>query len=198
MLLAKLAAVSEAVSVTSSRTAKRKLLAEVLAELEPEEVEAAVGFLVGAPRQGALGVGWATVAKVTAEPAVEASITVAELDATLSELQRTEGQGSNQTRQGLLAALWERGTAAEHDFIGRLLTGGLRQGALAGVVSDAVAAAAGVPATAMRRATMLQGDLGQAAAVALTEGIEGLATIDLVVGRPIQPMLASTAADELG
>lgn len=199
MLLARLVATSAAVTATSKRTAKRELLAELLADLEPHEVEPAVGFLIGSPRQGALGVGWATVAKVAAhdgsEPGGEASITVADLDATLTELKATEGEGSNQARRDLLAELFRRATAAEHDYVGRLLTGGLRQGALAGVVTDAVASAAGVKLALMRRATMLQGDLPQAARIALVDGSDGLAAVDLAVGRPIQPMLASTAAD---
>ncbi|MEM9135421.1 MAG: ATP-dependent DNA ligase [Actinomycetota bacterium] len=199
MLLARLVATSAAVTATSKRTAKRDLLAELLADLDADEVEPAVGFLIGSPRQGALGVGWATVAKVVQEeldrPADEPSITVAELDTALTELQATEGEGSNQARRHLLAALLERATADERDYVGRLLTGGLRQGALAGVATDAVASAAGVKLALMRRATMLQGDLPQAARIALVDGADGLAAVDLAVGRPIQPMLASTAAD---
>ncbi len=199
MLLARLVATSAAVTATSSRTAKRELLAELLADVDVDEVEAAVGFLIGSPRQGALGVGWATVGKVIqeelAEPAGDPSITIGELDGALSELQRTEGEGSNRARRDLLAELLGRATLDERDYVGRLLTGGLRQGALAGVTTDAVAAAAGVKPALMRRATMLQGDLPQAARIALTEGAEGLAAVDLAVGRPIQPMLAATAAD---
>src|SRR5205823_12614127 len=77
----------------------------------------------------------------------------------------------------------------------RLLLGELRQGALEGVMADAVARAAGMPAPAVRRAVMLAGDLPRAAAAALTGGEDALAAIGLQVLRPVQPMLASTSAD---
>src|SRR5206468_199055 len=94
----------------------------------------------------------------------------------------------------LLDTLLARATTAEIDFIADLLTGGLRQGALEGVMAEAVAKAAEVPATVVRRACMLAGDLGHAAAVALADGRAGLEAIGLEVLRPVQPMLASTAA----
>ncbi len=75
-----------------------------------------------------------------------------------------------------------------------MLAGGeLRQGALAGIVTDAVAAAAGVDAKAVRRAAMLAGDLPAVAEAALTSGAAGLDGFHLQVGRPVQPMLAKTA-----
>ena len=195
MLLHRIAGVSEAVAATSSRSAKRDLLAEVIAALGPNEVEAAIGFLTGSPRQGSIGVGWATIADVDVEPVADtaATVTVSEVDELLDQIAVTTGPGSAQARRELLAGLLSRMTRTEQGFVRRLLTGGLRQGALAGVVSDAVAAAAGVKAALVRRATMLQGDLGRTALVALTEGTAGLDAVDLEVGRPILPMLASTA-----
>lgn len=195
MLLARLAETSLAVAATSSRTAKRDLLAAVIADLDSSEVEPAIGFLTGAPRQGAIGVGWATVARLEVEPAAEASLGVTDLDELLTAVQATTGPGSVGARAELLTAFFTRATAPEHELVRRILVGELRQGALAGVVTDAVAAAAGVTATLLRRAVMLRGDLGATALVALTEGADGLAAITVEVGRPIQPMLASTAPD---
>ena len=194
MLLKRLAETSQAVAATGSRKAKGELLAAVLADLQPSEVEPAIGFLTGSPRQGALGVGWATVSKVAVQPAEVASIDVLDLDGLLTTVATTSGPGSNNARTELLTEFLSRATEVEHDFIRSILIGDLRQGALAGVVTDAVAKAAGVKLALLRRAVMLQGDLGQAATVALAQGTEGLEAIDLVVGRPIQPMLASTAA----
>ena len=195
MLLRRLADTSVAVAATSSRKEKGELLAAVIADLDPEEVEAAIGFLTGSIRQGAIGVGWATVAKVAVEPAAEPTLEVAELDELLTEVAVTTGPGSAAARAGLLGAFLARATSAEHEFVRRVLIGDLRQGALQGVATDAVAKAAGVTQRLLRRAVMLQGDLGKTAVVALTEGTAGLEAIDLEVGRPIQPMLASTAAD---
>src|SRR5581483_9963154 len=126
---------------------------------------------------------------------VGAGITIGELDRTLTELAGTIGAGSVGARSRLIDSLLTRATPAEMDFIADLLTGGLRQGALEGVMAEAVAKAAEVPAAVVRRACMLAGDLGHAAAIALREGREGLEAVGLEVLRPVGPMLASTAPD---
>ncbi len=210
MLLAEVVEASARVAATPARTAKISALAELLRRLPPDEVEPAVGFLVGEPRQGRIGVGWATLAKrrgfsagtvpeTTTIPAEneepDGRITVGELDRALSELSATTGAGSVAARGALIDGVLARATRAEVDFIADLLTGGLRQGALEGVMAEAVAKAAEVPAAAIRRACMLAGDLGRTAAVALAEGRAGLDAVGLEVLRPVQPMLASTAAD---
>jgi DNA ligase-1 len=193
-LLAEVAATSIDVSSTSSRTAKRDAIAALLARLQPEEVEPVVGFLVGEPRQGRIGIGWRTLAAAEVPPASEPSLTVGEVDLALTALSTLSGAGSSGRRRTLLGDLLGRATPAEADLLARLLGGELRQGALAGVVTDGVAAAAEVPATVLRRALMLGGDLGVVARIALTEGRPGLEAVHLQVGRPVQPMLASTAA----
>lgn len=195
MLVSRLAATSAAVAATSKRTEKRSLLAATITDLVPGEIEAGIGFLVGAPRQGRVGIGWATLQRAITTAADEPSITIRDLDQLIDQVAATSGAGSSQARVDQIIALLERATADEVPFIRHVLIGDLRQGALAGVVTDAVAAAAGVKAPLLRRAVMLCGDLGVGARVALTEGTPGLERIDLVVGRPIQPMLASTASD---
>src|SRR5581483_4603986 len=200
MLLAEVVDVSARVAATPARTAKIAALADLLGRLAPDEVEPAVGFLVGEPRQGRIGVGWASVRRATLDQrdraaAGEPSITIGEVDRALTELAATTGDGSVAARAALLDGLLARASRAEADFVADLLTGGLRQGALEGVMAEAVAKAAGVPAAAVRRACMLAGDLGHAAAVALAEGRPGLEAVGLEVLRPVQPMLASTAAD---
>jgi DNA ligase-1 len=200
MLLAEVVEVSGRVAATPARSAKIAALADLIRRLDPDEVEAAVGFLVGEPRQGRIGVGWASVRRASGTmraglAAGEPSITISEVDRALAELAGTAGAGSLGLRAALLEGLLARSTTAEADFLSDLLTGGLRQGALEGVMAEAVAKAAEVPATVVRRACMLAGDLGHAAAVALAEGRAGLEAIGLEVLRPVQPMLASTAAD---
>ncbi len=195
MLLADLVATSAAVAATRSRTAKVTALADLLRRLEPDEVEAAVGFLTGAPRQGRIGVGWRTAFKVEVPPAAMPSVELREVDRVLGELAVTTGAGSVAARQGLLADLFGRATAPEAEFVRTLLSGGLRQGALAGVMTDGVAKAAGVPLDLLRRAAMLSGDLGRTAALALTGGAEALEAVHLAVLNPVQPMLAASAAD---
>jgi DNA ligase-1 len=182
------------VTATSSRSAKIAILAELLRTLEPAEVPICVGFLSGVPRQGRVGIGYATVYRLEATPAAEPSLTVADVDRAISEVQDTTGTGSSTERGQILGKLFCRATAPEAEFLRRLLTGELRQGALAGLMADAVARAAGVPGDVARRALMLSGDLPRTAQIAMTEGEPGLRAVGFEIFRPILPMLASTSA----
>jgi DNA ligase-1 len=190
-LLADVVAVSQAVAETSSRSRKVAVLSDLLRRLEPAEVPVVVGFLSGAPRQGRVGVGYATVYALEEPATLEPTLTVSDLDAAITAIQATTGQGSAGVRRGVLAELLQRATDAEASFVKRLFTGELRQGALAGIMVDAVAKAAGVPLDAARRALMLSGDLPHTAELALTNGEEGLRAVGLELFRPILPMLAS-------
>jgi DNA ligase 1 len=194
-LLADVVTASREVTGTSSRSKKVAILAGLLGRLEPGEVGMAVGFLTGAPRQGRVGVGYSTIYRIECEPAREASVTIEELDRAIDQVHATTGSGSVAERKRILTDLLGRATEEEADFVGRLFTGGLRQGALAGLMADAVAKAAGVSGTIARRALMLSGDLSRTAEIAMTEGEEGLREVGFELFRPILPMLASTAAD---
>jgi DNA ligase 1 len=181
------------VASTSSRSQKVALLAGLLRKLDPDEIVAAVGFLAGAPRQGRVGVGWSTIAGLAVEAGAEPSLTIHDLDLALTEVQQTTGSGSAAARKRILGELLARATADEAGFIRRLFTGELRQGALAGLMIDAVAQAAGVPGELARRALMLSGDLTRTAEKAIVEGEHGLRAVGFELFRPILPMLASTA-----
>ena len=194
MLLADVVATSAAVAATSSRSAKRDAIAELLGRLEADEVEPVVGFLVGQPRQGRIGVGWRTLASAERPPASSPTLTVGEVDRTLDQLAALAGPGSGNARLEILGRLLGRATADEASFLARLLGGELRQGALEGVMADAVARAASLPPAVVRRAMMLGGRLDTTARLALHGGRAALAAVGLKVGRPVQPMLASTAA----
>lgn len=193
----RLAAVVDAsreVAATRARSTKVAILAELLRSVDPGEVAICVGFLSGAPRQGRVGVGYAMVYGIDVSPAVEPSLTVVDLNLTIDEIAADTGTGSAARRRGLLTELLGRATEAEAEFVRRLLTGDLRQGALAGVMADAVAKAAGVSAGVARRALMLSGDLTRMAEIAITGGEAGLAAVGLELFRPILPMLASPGA----
>jgi DNA ligase-1 len=192
-LLADVVAASDEVSRTSSRSRKNAILAELLRRLEPEEIEAAVGFLTGAPRQGRIGVGWSTAYGVERTAAASPTLTLADVDQAITVIQAATGGGSSAARRQTLGELFQRATAAEADFIRRLFTGELRQGALAGLMLEAIAAAASVPSDIVRRAWMLSGDLLRTARIAMTSGEPGLRAIGFEIFRPVMPMLASTA-----
>jgi DNA ligase 1 len=184
---------SRAVAETSSRSQKVAILAELLKRLDPNEVPLAVGFLAGAPRQGRVGVGYSTIYGLERAPAVAASLTIHDLDRVIAEIQEATGAGSATRRRQILGELLSRATEHEADFVKRLFTGELRQGALAGVMIDAIAKAAGVAGELARRALMLSGDLTRTAEAAMVSGEEGLRAFGFELFRPIFPMLASTA-----
>ncbi|HET6949144.1 MAG TPA: ATP-dependent DNA ligase [Acidimicrobiales bacterium] len=195
MLFAEVVATTGTVAATRARSAKVAALADLLARLAPGELPVVVAVLTGAPRQGRIGVGWRTVQAIEAEPAAEPSLAVLDVDAALDRLAGLRGAGSQAARAAELRDLLGRATRDEQDLLRRLLVGELRHGALEGLVTDAVAKAAGVPLTAVRRAAMLAGDLPHVAVLACTEGEAGLGTVGLTLLRPVQPMLAQTAAD---
>ncbi|WP_136706268.1 ATP-dependent DNA ligase [Agromyces sp. H66] len=194
MLLDELVTTAEAVTATRSRLAKVDALAALLARLDSDEIAPAVGFLVGKPRQGRVGVGWRGVAAAMGEHATAPTLTVGELDHLLDRLATTAGAGSASERGRVLLEFTARATEREQDFIRRVLLGEMRTGALEGVVTDAIARAAGRPGEVVRRAAMLSGDLGETARLALTGTEAELEGVGLVVGRPVLPMLAATAA----
>lgn len=196
MLLVDVAAASAEVGATPGRLAKIMRIADLLRRAGEEAdaglVATVVSWLSGELPQRQIGVGWAALRHLP-PPGAEAVLTVASVDATFSEIGAVSGHGSQARRAALVADLFAAGTDIEQSFLRRLLGGELRQGALAGVMADAVAKAAGIPAPAVRRAAMLAGDLPAVAAAALSSGAEALTAFTLQVGRPIGPMLAQTA-----
>lgn len=207
MLLADVVAATEAVAATSSRTAKAEALAGLIQRAGAAEAAVVARLVAGDPRQGRVGVGWATVAQMgeadppeTQDPAPAGppragpGLTVADLDSLLDAVAAASGAGAASRRAGLIDGFLARAAPAEAGFLRRLLVGELRQGAGEGIVVEAVARAAGVPAAAVRRGVMLSGDLGAVAEIALTGGRAGLEAVGLELFRPIRPMLASAAA----
>jgi DNA ligase-1 len=195
MQLHQLVTVSSRVAATSGRLEKIALLAELIAQLDPAEIEIAIGFLIGWPRQGKLGIGWATVRDHRPPPAPVPELELASIDWVFETIKGLKGKGSSGQRSELFAALLSRATAPEQEFLGALALGEVRQGALEGVVSAAVARAARLPEDRVRRAVMLAGDLGRAARVLLTEGESGLSGYRIELFRPVHPMLADSASD---
>jgi DNA ligase 1 len=189
-----LAATSAAVAAVSGRKAKVDLLADALRRLERDEIAAGSAYLAGELRQRQTGVGYAALRDLPA-PAAEGSLTVAEVDERIAAISVVSGAGSQARRRELVAALFGRATAEEQRLLVGLFGGELRQGAQAGLLADAIARAAEVPLTAVRRALLLCGDLKQVAVAALTGGAPALADISLRVGTPLSPMLAGSAPD---
>ena len=193
MHLDEIAQTSADVAATSSRLAKVGRLADCLARARAGEISIAVAYLSGELPQGTIGVGWASLRDLPSPAEPPPTLDVLEVDRALSRLQAIAGHGSQAARREELARLFASATEQEQRFLGRLLVGELRQGALEGVMIDAVAKAAAIPAAEVRRAAMLAGDLPKIAEVALTRGRDGLAEFRLTPLRPVKPMLAQTA-----
>jgi DNA ligase-1 len=192
-LLADVVAASGKVAGTSSRSQKVAILAELLRSLDADEVPIVVGVLSGVPRQGRVGVGYSTIYGVEHARAEDPTLTVGDLDRALVVVSDVTGPGSAVRRKQILGDLLGCATDEEARFVKRLLMGELRQGALAGLMVDAIAEAAEVSGALARRALMLSGDLTRTAEIALVEGEEGLRDVGFELNRPILPMLASTA-----
>ena len=195
-LLAHLVATSQRVAATSARLAKVRELAGFLQTLPPGEVDTAVHYLSGELPQGRLGVGYSSLEPAALAPAAaDPSLSLSDVDARFALLPGIKGAGAAVRRMELLRDLWSRATPAEREFLARLLLGELRQGALGGVMVDAIAAAAELPVSAVRRAAMYARSLGAVAHAALDGGRDALDKFQLELFSPIAPMLAQTAAD---
>jgi ATP-dependent DNA ligase I len=212
MLLDSVVRTSAAVAASPGRLAKVDQIAQLLREVPAAEIAVAVSFLSGDLTQRQIGVGYAALSDLMggygpgpapaapglAAPPATPELTLAETDAAFGRIGALAGQGSQAERRALLAGLLNRATEAEREFLARLLGGELRQGAQDGVMTDAIAKAAAVPAAGVRRAHQLSGSLAETAAAALAAGgepeaaVAALRAVSLQVGRPIRPMLAAS------
>jgi DNA ligase-1 len=196
MRLAEVVAASRAVAATAARLAKISHLVELLTRVPPNEIAIVIGFLSGEPRQGRMKIGGALLSGMRdVASASDPLLELADVDAAFERIAALSGAGSASSRAGLLRELFGRATRDEQDFLFRLLFGELRQGALEGVLMDAVARAAGIEAGRIRRAAMLAGDLASVARTALVDGEAALSQFILRPFQPLQPMLADSASD---
>jgi DNA ligase-1 len=194
-LLADVVRASAAVAATSSRLAKIRVIADCLRALSPEEVEIALPYLSGDIRQGKLTLGYAALQSARTTPAALPSLALVEVDSAFERLKSVKGKGAAAARRRQLKDLFEKATAEEQDFLLRLIVGELRQGALDGVMLEALAAAAGLPAAEVRRAATFAGGIAPVARAALAEGAKGLEPFSIRLLQPVLPMLAQPAED---
>jgi DNA ligase 1 len=194
MKLANLVETSRRIANTTKRLEKAELLTTFLRQLHPDEIEIAVAYLSGATPQGRIGVGYAGLRDLPAA-AENASVELLEVDRTYDELAAVQGSGSERKRRDVLNTLLSRATSEEQQFLVRLLLGELRQGALEGIMLDALARASGISGEQIRRAAMMAGGAAEIARTVLTKGEAGLLQFAVRLFRPVQPMLAQTAED---
>ena len=195
MLLADVVATSTEVAATRSRKAKTAAFAELFARVtdsSAEEIETVTSYLAGSLRQRRTGLGWRSMQSLPA-PAEAPSLTVLEVHEAFERIAALSGSGSQGTRAAATAELFGRATAEEQPWLRGIVTGEVRQGALDSLVQEGLAAAGGVRLAAVRRAAMMAGSTVAVSTAALTGGEEALAEFVLEVGRPVLPMLASSA-----
>jgi DNA ligase 1 len=196
LTLTQVAATSRDVAASSARTAKVARLAALLQHASPDEAAIAASWLIGELPQGRIGIGPAAVREAMGEgAAADAVLTMDDVHGVFARIATISGAGSTSARVNMLRELFARATAEEQDFLGRLLWGELRQGALEGVMADAVARATGIPAHDVRRAAQLAGDLPTVARAARLGGADALRAFGITLFRPLQPMLAQPAGD---
>ena len=195
MLLANVVDASRRMTETTKRLEKINILANLLAQLTPDEIEIVVNYLSGMTRQGKIGIGYATVRAAAATPADSTALSVLDVDRTLESISTTQGRGAEGRRRELLHNMMAKATEPEQRFLTGLLMGELRQGALEGIMLEALARASRLPADQVRRAVMMAGDIAAVAKSLLTEGASSLSRYQIQLFRPIQPMLAHTAED---
>jgi DNA ligase-1 len=195
MLLTPVVETSRRITETSKRLEKIALLGALLRELHGDEIEIVTAILSGRIRQGRIGVGYRSLREATAPPALDPSIELLELDREFDAIAQTEGGGSERRRRDRLQSLLARATPPEQQFITGLLLGELRQGALEGIMLEALASASNIPLDRVRQAAMVAGDGTRIARDVLERGEAGLDAHAIRLFQPVQPMLAQTAED---
>jgi DNA ligase-1 len=196
MLLGHLVKLVAQVRATAKKTEKIDLLAHFLKQTRGKETELAAHYLSGNLPQGRIGIGWARLkAAMIDAPPSGAPLTLLEVDQVLNQFASTGGSGSFDRKVKTLRSLFERATFDERPFLSHLLVGELRQGALGGLLMEAIAKASGLSLSEIRNAMMFSGNIGEIARVAMEEGMTGLARFTLKLLSPIAPMLANSAED---
>lgn len=194
MLLNDIVETSSAISGTRKRLVKIDRLADLLRNLEPHEVTVGVAYLSGVLPQGRIGIGPAAIRAARPQTSLpEPVLSLVDVNTSFERITSLSGSGSTKERARMLRELLSHATSKEQDFLVRLIFGDLRQGALEGIMIEAIAKASAIGAADIRRAVMIRGDAGPVARAALSEGLGGVKAFRLEIFRPIRPMLAQTA-----
>jgi len=188
---------SKKVGSTARKKEKVSLLADFFRRGKGEEIGLAVHYLSGQLPQGRLGIGWATLEKVLQDlPGNPCSPSLTEIDRLFQGILQEKGAGSSERRVSLLRNLFSSLQQDEREFLTGLIMGEIRQGALEGLVLEAIARASSLPIDRLRQSLMFSGDIGKVAQVALEEGMTGLSHFQPRLFHPISPMLANPVEGE--
>lgn len=175
VFLKDLVEVSEKVGSTTRKKEKVSILASFLKPARGREIALAASYLAGRIPQGRLGVGWATLQEALKGLTERVQpLSLMEVNQTFQKISDESGPGSAEEKVRHLRELFSGGGKEEKDFLIRLILGEIRQGALEGLILEAIAGASSVPPERVRQGLMFSGDIGEVARAALEEGAAGL------------------------
>jgi DNA ligase-1 len=195
-LLADLTELRARVAASGGRLEKRRLVAQYLRALPPDDLARAVTYLSGR----AFPASDPRVLNVRGLPtpapgASAAPLTLADVARAFGEVAEAAGPGARRLREVRLGELAGRASEAERHLLQRIIYGEMRMGLSEGLVLEAIAEAAGAPPAMLRRAALVTGDLTAVAALALGGDPAALAAAQPRVFVPLLPMLAEIAID---
>ncbi len=197
MLLKDLVEISKRVGSTSKKKEKASLLSRFIQQAKGKEIALAANYLSGQLPQGRLGIGWATLQEALKDLTDQfRPLSLIEMDRLFEGISKEKGVGSLERKGKLFHDIFSYASQDEREFLIRLVMGEIRQGALEGLVLEAIAQASSIPVDRLRQGLMFSGDVGEVAQIALEEGIAGLFRFQPKLFHPISPMLANPAEGE--
>jgi DNA ligase-1 len=197
LFLKNLAEISEIVSATTKKKEKASLLARFFREAKGKEIFLVAFYLSGELPGGRLGIGWATVQEALRGASFQPDpLSLINLDLYFESIAREKGPGSSGRKVRALREVLSRAAEKEKEFLVKLIMGEIRQGALEGLILEALVQATSLPINLLRRSLMFSGSIGEVARTAIEEGASGLSRFQPKLFHPISPMLASPVKGE--
>ena len=177
------------------------MIADFLRSVDPSEISDATLFLVGKPFPESdprvLEVSYATISEASRNLGQtrlsEAPLAIHDVFRTFDKVSEATGAGSRVRKLSLVQTLLTQASPVESEYLVRMMFGEMRIGVVEGIVQDAISLASGAPKELVRRASMLHGDIGDIAKIAITGGPKELQRIGIHLFIPVKPMLAEMA-----
>jgi DNA ligase-1 len=124
---------------------------------------------------------------------LDRALTILEVRRDFEAIAEAVGAGSRQKKERLVRALLSQASPVEAKYLVKVFIGEMRTGFHEGLMEQAVSKAFDIPLEQVQTASMTVGDIGEVAAIAKTQGLEGLSKVRFKAFRPVSLMLASMA-----
>lgn len=191
----------ESLSRTAKRGEKVRMIADFLKSLRPDEVAPAVllitGYVFPESEEKVLNIGFRSLTKLSEKsgqvPLFNKPLTILQVRDYFERMAKASGKGSREVKERLLSTLLNNASPLEAKYIVKNIFGEMQIGAAEGLVLEAIAKASGSSVEEVRRASMLLGNLGEVAEVALKGGREALRRLEIALFKPVKPMLGEMA-----